>query len=271
MITRIPNSLLLPTASERWTPLWVQYTRIEVEDSSIMLVGTENSVISLPSAQITSVILGPGTAITHAAINRLAECHTPIIWTGADGFIFYAAGKAWTHTNSRAKKQIELWANKRKRREIAQRMFLDRFNRKPRGETLQEFRLDEGLQMKKLYEETAKKHEVPWNGRITKLKGADQINRTITKVYQAIYAMALSAILTTGRIPEIGFIHEASDLPFVYDIADKYKQNIGVEIAFEANKSGKSGEEEAIKRLAQENKNLGIMKGMVTDMERYLI
>lgn len=271
MITRIPNSLLLPTASERWTPLWIEHAKIEVEDSSICVIQPDNTSISIPAAQISCILLEPGVSITHAAINRLAECHTPIIWCGNEGFIFYAAGQAWTHTNANARRQIELWANKRKREEISRRMFFDRFGRKSQATTLQELRLDEGIQMKRLYEETAKEYNVTWLGRATKLQTADPINKTITKTYQCLYAMALSAILTTGRIPQIGFVHEASDLPLVYDIADKYKQKIGVATAFRAyKKNPQFPEEEAKKDLALQNKETDILKNMVKDLDLYL-
>jgi CRISPR-associated protein Cas1 len=236
-----------------------------------MLIQAENTSVSIPAAQISCIILEPGTTITHAAINRLAECHTPIIWCGKTGFIFYAAGFPWTHTNANAKLQTQLWANKRKREEIARRMFLDRFGRKPNGSNLQELRLDEGIQMKKLYEATAEKHKVAWHGRTTQLEKSDKINKTITKTYQSLYALALAGILTTGRLPQLGFVHEASDLPLVYDIADKYKQKIGINIAFQAfSEDEQYPEQTAKKLLAQTAKETEIVKNMVSDLAHYL-
>jgi CRISPR-associated protein Cas1 len=217
------------------------------------------------------MILEPGVSITHAAVNRLAECHTPIIWCGELGLIFYAAGQGWTYSNSNAKKQVNLWSSKRKREEIAKKMFLDRFGRKTHGTTLQELRLDEGNQMKKLYATTATEVGVPWYGRTTNAHTSDPINKAITKTYQCLYAMALSAILTTGRIPQLGFVHEASDLPLVYDIADKYKQKIGIKIAFEAFKQTPNSYSETIKTTralrAREDK---ILYSMVEDLDKYL-
>lgn len=236
-----------------------------------MLVQPDTSTVSLPAAQISCLILEPGVTITHQAVNRLAECHTPVVWCGANGFIFYAAGQGWTYTNHNAKRQAVIWGNKRKRDEIARRMFFDRFGRKSQATTLQELRLDEGLQMKKLYASTAAEFGVTWTGRNTNLSTCDHINKAITKTYQSLYAMALAAILTTGRIPQLGFVHEASDLPLVYDIADKYKQQLGVGLAFRAFKNSPLGYEEESKiLLAQASKSEGVMKGMVEDLELYL-
>jgi len=41
-----------------------------------------------------------------------------------------------------------------------------------------------------------------------------------------------SALHSMGYSPHIGFIHSGSPLPFVYDLADLYKEELCIDLAF---------------------------------------
>lgn len=48
----------------------------------------------------------------------------------------------------------------------------------------------------------------------------------------ALYGLLCSAIHSMGYSPHIGFIHSGSPLPFVYDMADIYKEHLCIDLAF---------------------------------------
>lgn len=82
----------LPPAKDRWTPLYFEHGRIEVDDSSIKWIGADGLVCHLPVATLSCLLLGPGVSVTHAAVKACADCNTPIVWIGEEGMRFYAYG-----------------------------------------------------------------------------------------------------------------------------------------------------------------------------------
>ena len=96
-----PLETLTP-ARERWTPLYLEHGRIEVDDSSVKWIGADRTVLRIPVATVSALMLGPGTTVTHAAIKACADCNTPICWIGAEGMRFYAFGADPNSDNARA-------------------------------------------------------------------------------------------------------------------------------------------------------------------------
>ena len=54
----------------------------------------------------------------------------------------------------------------------------------------------------------------------------------LTLANHTLYCICLSAIVTMGYLPALGFIHVDGKIPFVYDIADLYKEYITIEPCF---------------------------------------
>jgi CRISP-associated protein Cas1 len=63
-------------------------------------------------------------------------------------------------------------------------------------------------------------------------QGADPINKAMSSANACLYGVVHAAILSLGFSPALGFIHRGKQLLFVYDIADLYKFEISVPIAF---------------------------------------
>jgi CRISPR-associated protein Cas1 len=57
-------------------------------------------------------------------------------------------------------------------------------------------------------------------------------NQVLTSANAALYGILTSAIYSMGYSPHIGFIHSGSPLPFVYDLADLYKEWLCIDLAF---------------------------------------
>ena len=161
-----PRDTLTP-AKERWTPIYLEHGRVEVDDASVKWIGADLTILRIPVATVSAILLGPGTTVTHAAMKACADCNTPVCWTGEDGMRFYSFGVKPTHNTKKALHHAAVHASKQKRVEVAKRMFQMRF-----GEgidvipkTINTLEGMEGRRIKALYEKLGRKYGVPWKGR----------------------------------------------------------------------------------------------------------
>lgn len=232
-----PLEALTP-AKDRWTPIYLEHGRLEVDDSSIKWIGADRLVYRLPVATLSAVLLGPGTTVTHAAIKACADSNTPVCWIGEDGMRFYAFGITPNHGNSMPRKHAAAWADKKKRVEIARRMFILRFpGIDVQTYSVNELRGMEGLRVRARYAELGQKFGVTWKGRNYDKSNwnlADNINRALSAANASFYALCAAVLCSLGYLPSLGFIHEAGTLPFVYDVADLYKEITTFPAAFQA-------------------------------------
>lgn len=78
-------------------------------------------------------------------------------------------------------------------------------------------------------------YHVGWKGRSFipgKFEVSDLTNQILTATNAALYGVLCSALHSMGYSPHIGFIHSGSPLPLVYDMADLYKEELCVDLAF---------------------------------------
>lgn len=228
----------LPQVKDKYPFLYLERGRLEVDDSSVKWIDCENNVVRLPIATIGTLLLGPGTTLTHESIKVLASANCGVCWVGEDSLIFYSFGHTPTADTRNFRRQIELSCDKIKSVEVARRMFTMRFPATDlEGKTLKEMMGMEGHRVRRLYEELAKKYEVGWRGRLFqpgKFEMSDMTNKILTSANAALYGILLSSIYALGYSPHIGFIHSGSPLPFVYDMADLYKEYLCIDLAFSA-------------------------------------
>lgn len=265
----------LPPARERWTPLYLEHGRIEVDDASVKWIGADRTVLRLPVASLSVLMLGPGTTVTHAAMKACADSDTPVCWVGADGMRFYAFGVAPTHDNERARRQAEIACAPKRRDEVARRMFLKRFpDVNVANVAVKELRGMEGRRVKALYAEMGQKYGVSWKGRNYDANNwdvSDTINRAVSAANAALYALTTSVVCSMGYLPQLGFIHTAGTLPFVFDIADMYKPETTLPAAFETvSLDSKAKEEVVVTRLKSFIESTHLLSRMPKDIEKLL-
>lgn len=265
----------IPPVRERWTPLYLEHGRVEVDDSSVKWIGADRLVMRIPVATLSVLMLGPGTTITHAAIRACADTDTPICWVGSDGLHYYAGGVKPTHDNSNARLQAELSTSKKDHDIVARRMFLMRFKDVDVSKySVNELRGFEGRRVRKLYTEMGNRFGVTWKGRnydVNNWNVSDTVNRAVSVANAALYALTASVVVSMGYLPHLGFIHTAGSLPFVYDIADIYKPETTLPAAFEtvaANPSAK--EEDVVTRLKFYIEKAHLMKRMPIDIAKLM-
>lgn len=227
----------LPMARDRWTPIYFEHGRIEVDDSSIMWIGADGLVCHLPVASLSCLLLGPGVSVTHAAVKACADSNTPLAWVGEDCLRFYAFGITPTHDNSNARLHASVWADKKKHAAVGRRMFRFRFPDIDVSKySIKELRGMEGIRVRSLYAELGRKYAVTWKGRDYNTSNwnlADPVNRALSAANASLYAITYAVCSSMGFLPSLGFVHAAGTLPFVYDVADLFKHETSFPAAFE--------------------------------------
>lgn len=226
----------LPQVKDKYPFLYLERGRLEIDDSSVKWIDSTNNVVPLPVATINTLLLGPGTSVTHDAIKTAAAANCSICWVGEDSLLFYAAGFLPTADTRNLRKQMQLAVCPTESLNVARRMFARRFpDAELSGKTLQEMMGMEGHRVRSLYQKKAEEYRVGWKGRqFTPGKFAlgDVTNQVMTSTNAALYGILCSAVHSLGYSPHIGFIHSGSPLPFVYDLADLYKEHLSIDLAF---------------------------------------
>lgn len=229
----------------------------------------------IPSATIGTLLLGPGTRITHQAMSVLGECGAGVVWVGEHGVRFYAGGRALTRSSALVQAQATAWANQRVRLAVAREMYRLRFpDEDPARLTRHELLGREGTRVKACYRKEAARTGVPWHGRHYTpgdFASGDAPNQAITAAAQCMYGIAHAVVAALGCAPGLGFVHSGHELSFVLDIADLYKTEIGIPVAFDAAAEGPEDIGSRTRRALRDAANrTGLMERVVTDIKELL-
>jgi CRISPR/Cas system-associated endonuclease Cas1 len=110
----------------------------------------------------------------------------------------------------------------------------------------------EGARIKESYQRVAERYGVTWHGRRfdrNNPSAADLPNQAINHAATFVEAAADIAVAATGAMPPLGFIHEESSNAFTLDIADLFRVEVALPLAFSTVKACK---ELGILKLEQE-------------------
>lgn len=227
----------LPQLKDSISFLYVEHCIIEQSGNSIIKID-ENGKTPIPIAIICTLLLGPGVSITHDAVKAIADCGCMAVWCGEHGLVFYAFGKGDTRSGKNLLHQVNVYSNPDKHLNCVRRMYYRRFPKMPSENlTLEQLRGLEGVRVKTAYSDASRKYGIKWSGRKyseTDWNESDPINKALSLANSMLYSVCYSAILSLGYSPGIGFIHTGKSEAFVYDIADLYKADSTIPLAFEA-------------------------------------
>lgn len=225
----------LPRISDRISFVYLEHAVINRQDSSIT-VSDNRGLIKIPAALISVILLGPGTSITHRAIELIGEIGTSVVWVGEYGVRHYAHGRALSHSTRFLEKQAILVSNSKSRVGVARKMYKMRFpNEDVSKLTMQQLRGREGSRIRQLYSRLSKEYDVEWIRRSydhNDFEGGNSINKALSAAHACLYGIVYSVIVALGMSAGLGFVHTGHDLSFVYDIADLYKGEFTIPIAF---------------------------------------
>lgn len=231
-----PDLCALPTIKERMTFLYVERCLVSRQDSAVSITDARGTAY-VPAASLGVLMLGPGTNISHRAVELLGDSGTSVIWVGEHGVRYYAHGRPLTHSSRLVVAQAELVSNTRKRLAVARTMYGMRFpGEDVSNYTMQQLRGREGARIRTLYRRLSKQYDVPWKGREYNpddFLDASPINQALSAAHVCLYGVVHSVIVALGCSPALGFVHVGHERSFVYDIADLYKAEVTIPIAFE--------------------------------------
>jgi CRISPR-associated protein Cas1 len=220
-------------------------------------------------------MLGPGTSITHAAVRALADNGCLVLWTGEEGVRFYAQGMGETRSARNLLRQARLASDPALRLRVVRRLYELRFpDPLPAGLDLRQIRGREGVRVREAYARASRESGVPWRGR-TYTRGdwaaADPVNRALSSANSALYGICHAAIVSAGYSPALGFIHTGKMLSFVYDVADLYKAELSIPVAFAAAADGTDGLEGRVRRACRDAFHAGrLLQRIVPDVDAAL-
>ncbi|MGN0647214.1 MAG: type I-E CRISPR-associated endonuclease Cas1e [Oscillospiraceae bacterium] len=231
-----PDLSQMPVISDRMTFLYLEHCRISREDGAVTVKNMEGTVY-IPAAAITVLLLGPGTEISHRAMELIGDTGIGVIWVGEQGVRYYAHGRALNSHTALLERQAKLVSNTRTHLDVVRKMYAMRFHDEDaKGLTLQQLRGREGSRMRRIYREQAKLHHVEWHGRDydpEHFANGTPVNQALSAGNVCLYGLATAVITALGCAPGLGFIHVGHELSFAYDIADLYKAETTIPLAFE--------------------------------------
>ena len=231
-----PFIIELPQIKERLSFLYLERSVINRAENAITVTDSRGTA-HVPAGAISVLMLGPGTKITHRAMELIGDCGVTVIWVGENGVRYYAHGKPLTHSSQLLIAQAALVSNVRSRAMVVRNMYAMRFPGEDISElTIQQLRGREGVRIRNVYRVASEKTGIPWFGREynpNNYESSDPINQALSAAHACLYGVAHSVIVAMGCSPGLGFVHTGHERSFVYDIADLYKAEITIPIAFE--------------------------------------
>lgn len=230
-----PDIANLARVEDRISFLYFEHSKINSADNAIT-VRNDEGIIYIPSATLSVLLLGPGTDITHDAMKLIGESGGSVVWVGERGIRMYAFGQPLTHSSTLLQQQAKLVSNTRTRLAVARKMYSMRFASEDVSKlTMAQLRGREGARIKRVYRHWSQETGVAWDQRTynpVDFDDATEINKALSAAHVCLYALAYSAIVALGCSPGLGFVHTGHEKSFVYDIADLYKAEVSIPVAF---------------------------------------
>lgn len=270
-----PELQSLPQIKDRMTFLYLDHCTLGRQDGAIT-VTDENGVVHIPAAAISVLLLGPGTRVTHRAMELMGDTGVGAVWVGEHGVRYYAHGRPLTTRTNLLIRQAELVSNSRKHLDVVRKMYQLRFPDEDVSKlTTQQLRGREGSRVRKAYRRASKEYGIPWSGRIydpNDFAAGDSVNQALSAAHACLYGLAHAVITALGCAPGLGFVHVGHDRSFVYDIADLYKADITIPIAFELAAQAPEDLPAAVRRrVRDEMARRHILEQMVHDIHWLLL
>lgn len=221
---------------DRVSVLFVEKGNLDVLDGAFVIVDKNGVRTHIPVGSVACLMLEPGSRVSHAAVTLASRVGCLLIWTGDSGVRLYAAGQPGGARADRLLYQAKLALNDESRLKVVRKMYAMRFKEEPPARrSVDQLRGIEGVRVRKMYELLAKQYGVSWRVRNydpTNWGSGDIPNRCLSSATACLYGISEAAILAAGYAPAIGFIHTGKPQSFVYDIADIFKFDTVVPVAF---------------------------------------
>lgn len=269
-----PTLAMLPRVSDGLAFLYIDIARVEQTETGVCAVTEpEDGRIYrtyLPTAALACVLLGPGTSITQRALSTLMRHGTTVIATGSGGVRCYGALQPTDRTTTWLERQVKAWSDSSARLDVARRMYELRFREDiAPGTPLERMRGIEGQRMKALYRALAQRQGLkPFKRSYDPADWStqDPVNLALSAASAAFYGIAHAVISHLGCSPALGFVHTGKQQSLVYDIADLYKAEVTVPLAFSVAETA-NPESEVRRKLREEFRLYRRLPRIVRDLQ----
>lgn len=205
-------------------------------DGAFVVVDKTGVRTHIPVGGVACLMLEPGTRVSHAACALAARVGTLLVWVGEAGVRLYSAGQPGGARADRLLYQARLALDDSLRLKVVRKMYALRFGEEPpQRRSVEQLRGIEGVRVRETYKRIAAKYGVEWKARNYDTQDWDKgdlPNRCLSAATACLYGVTEAAVLAAGYAPAIGFIHTGKPLSFVYDVADVYKFETVVPLAF---------------------------------------
>ena len=221
---------------DRSAIVFLEYGQLDVLDGAFVLIDANGVRVQIPVGGLACLMLEPGTRVSHAAVVLCAQVGCLLVWVGEGGVRLYASGQPGGARADKLLFQARNALDEAARLNVVREMYRRRFDEEPPARrSVDQLRGMEGVRVREIYKRLAQRHGVKWDARRydqTDWERADVPNRCLSSATACLYGLCEAAILAAGYAPAIGFLHRGKPQSFVYDIADLYKFETVVPIAF---------------------------------------
>lgn len=260
---------------ERLSVLFIEKGNLDVLDGAFVVVDKTGIRTHVPVGGVACLMLEPGTRVSHAAAALAARVGTLLVWVGEAGVRLYSSGQPGGARADRLLYQAQLALDPILRLKVVRKMYAVRFGEEPPARrSVEQLRGIEGARVREMYKRIAAKFGVEWKARnydISDWDKGDVANRCLSAATSCLYGVTEAAVLAAGYAPAVGFIHTGKPLSFVYDVADIYKFETVVPIAFSV--AAKShGNHEQVVRLGCRDifRESRLLERIIPDIEKIL-
>lgn len=267
---------------ERSSIVFLNYGQLDVIDGAFVLIDVNGIRVQIPVGGLACLMLEPGTRVSHAAIVLCARVGCLLVWVGEGGVRLYSAGQPGGARADKLLFQARNALDDAARLKIVREMYRWRFKDEPPSRrSIEQLRGMEGARVKENYRLLAQRYGIKWNSRKydqTNWDNSDIPNRCLSAANACLYGLCEAAILAAGYAPAIGFLHRGKPQSFVYDIADLYKFETVIPIAFEIaaniiNRNHNDAPPERKVRIACRDmfRKFGLLDKIIPDIEKILL
>jgi CRISPR-associated protein Cas1 len=221
---------------DRVSVIFVEKGNLDVLDGAFVVVDKNGVRTHIPVGGVACLMLEPGSRVSHAAVVLAARVGCLLVWVGDGGVRLYASGQPGGARADRLLYQAKLALDDTARLKVVRKMYAIRFKEEPpERRSIEQLRGIEGVRVRKMYELLARQYGLTWKSRnydYTEWESGDVPNRCLSSATACLYGICEAAILAAGYAPAVGFIHTGKPQSFVYDIADVFKFETVVPVAF---------------------------------------
>jgi CRISPR-associated protein Cas1 len=265
---------------ERMSVVFVERGEIDVLDGAFVRGGCQGRVrpvlTHIPVGGVACIMLEPGTRVSHGAAALAARVGHAAGVGGRSRRAPVFSRPARRCAQRPLLYQAKLALDETLRLKVVRKMYAMRFGEEPPARrSVEQLRGIEGARVRRTYQLLAQKFGVSWKGATTTRKTWDVVRpaQPLPVVRHGVPLRRDRSRRAGRRLrPAVGFIHTGKPLSFVYDVADVYKFETVVPVAFKVAASNPPGNPERAVRLACRDmfRQTRLLERIIPDIEDIL-